>query len=141
MSMSGGMVMSPLMEEVALTLMFVALGLGAIGIGFGRLREGSAFQLHRWIMTWAMAINLIVIFLVMFPSMFLFYTDPNVNAFSPFSILQLVHGVVGFPAVVLGLMYVTRDLPQNLKKWMKITAILWLATIAIGAVVYITMPS
>jgi uncharacterized membrane protein YozB (DUF420 family) len=55
--------------------------------------------------------------------------------------LQIVHSAIGVPPVILTVMYLFNDLPQPTKKWMKITAILWLVSIVLGAVVYYTMPS
>ena len=81
------------------------------------------------------------VFLAMLPSLFSFYVPPNVKMVSPFSMLQLIHGGVGFPAIVLGLIHATGDLPTDTKKWMRLTAVLWLTSIAIGVSVYITMPS
>jgi len=60
---------------------------------------------------------------------------------SSFSVLQIIHMAIGFPAVVLSVMYVFNDLPQPTQKWMQITAVLWIMSIALGAVVYYTMAS
>jgi len=130
-----------LLEQESLTLTFVALGLGIIGMAFGRLRTKDSVVLHRWIMTGAVALNLISIFVVMFPSLFNYYTNTGMTMLSSFSILQIVHGVVGFPAVTMTIIYAFNDLPQKTKKWMLITALLWVTSIALGAIVYFTMPS
>jgi uncharacterized membrane protein YozB (DUF420 family) len=121
--------------------MFVALGLAILGIGYARLRNKESLQLHRWVMSGAIILTLISIFFVMFPSLIIYYIAPTINLFSSFSILQLVHSAIGVPPVILTVMYLFNDLPQPTKKWMKITAILWLVSIALGAVVYYTMPS
>ena len=92
-------------------------------------------------MTGAVTLNLIAILVVMFPSLIFFYIDPNVSFSSPFSILQIVHTAIGFPAFTLALIFVFNDLPTKTRKWMIITAALWFTSIALGAVVYFTMPN
>jgi uncharacterized membrane protein YozB (DUF420 family) len=135
------MVVPPLLEQESLMLIFVALGLGIVGMAYGKIKNKDSFQMHRWIMTGAVALNLIAILVVMLPSLVFFYIDPNVTATSPFSILQIIHSAVGFPAFTLALIFAFNDLPKNTKKWMIITAVLWLTSIALGAVVYFTMPN
>jgi uncharacterized membrane protein YozB (DUF420 family) len=130
-----------LLEQESLMLIFVALGLGIIGMGFGRIRNRDFLQVHRWIMTGAVTLNLVAIFVVMFPSLYSFYTAQNTNAYSGFSVLQIIHSVLGFPAITAALIFSFNDLPRGTRKWMLITAILWLTSIALGAIVYITMPS
>ena len=122
-------------------LIFVALGLGIIGMAFGRIKNKDSFQLHRWIMTGAVALNFIAIIVVMFPSLVFFYIDPNVTITSQFSILQIIHAMVGFPAFTMAMIFAFNDLPRKTKKWMVLTAVLWLTSIALGAVVYFTMPN
>ena len=143
MSMGGGtsILIPPLLQQESLTLVFVALGIGIIGMAFGKIRNKDSLQLHRWIMTGAVGLNLIAILVVMFPSLVIFYINPNVNASSSFSILQIIHSVIGFPAFTMAMLFAFNDLPKNTKKWMVATAILWLLSIALGAIVYFTMPS
>ncbi len=138
---SGFNYMNSFLVQESISLMFVALGLAILGIGYGRLKTKEALQLHRWVMSGAVILNLISIFLVMVPSLFLYYIDLSNSVSSGFSILQIVHSVEGIPAVILSVMYLFNDLPQPTKKWMRITAVLWLTSIALGAAVYYTMPS
>jgi hypothetical protein len=49
--------MNPLLEQESLTLVFVALGLGIIGMAFGRIKTKDSLHLHRWTMTGAIALN------------------------------------------------------------------------------------
>jgi hypothetical protein len=114
MSMNLGTAISPLLQQESLTLVFVSLGLGIIGMAFGRIKNKDSFQLHRWIMTGSIALNLIAIFVVMFPSLYIFYSNPSRSVVSSFSILQIVHIIVGFPATVLALLFAFKDLPQQL---------------------------
>ena len=141
MNTSTNLVIPPLLAQEGLMLVFVALGLGIIGFAFGKIKNKDSFQLHRWIMTGAVGLTLVATLVVMLPSFVFFYINPNMNVTSTFSIIQLVHSIIGFPAMALTLIFAFNDLPKNTKKWMVITAILWLTSIALGAVVYFTMPN
>lgn len=136
-----GMTISPLLEQESMTIIFVALGLGIVGMGFGKIKSKDSLRLHRWIMTGAVVLNLIAIFIVMFPSLYIYYITAGVDMFSSFSILQMVHGIIGFPAVTMALIFSFNDLPKQTRKWMIATAVLWVTSIALGAIVYFTMPS
>ena len=127
-------------SQTVLTLMLVVLGIVAIGIGFGHLTKTKESLLqHRWTLTVAVALTLSAIFLVMLPSAFLYYIDPDVQFLSSLSITTIVHSALGAPAVVTALIYVFGDLPSQVKKWMRITAVLWVATLAIGVVMFLQM--
>lgn len=120
MSMNAGgstsLVVPPLLQQESLMLIFVALGLGIVGMAFGRIKNKDSFQLHRWIMTGAVALNLIAILVVMLPSLFFFYTNyPYANISSPFSILQIIHSAVGFPAFTMALTFAFNDFKTNKK--------------------------
>lgn len=144
MSMSVGSTINYLnsfLLQESISLMFVALGLVILGIGYARLRSKESLQLHRWVMGGATVLTLVSIFFVMFPALIIYYIAPSISFFSSFSILQIVHSAIGVPPVILTVMYLFNDLPKPTKKWMKITAILWLVSIALGAVVFYTMPS
>ncbi len=138
---SGFNYMNSFLVQESIALMFVALGLAILGIGYGRLKTKEALQLHRWVMSGAVILNLISIFFVMVPSGYLYYINLSNSVASGFSILQIIHSVEGIPAVILSVMYLFNDLPQPTKKWMRITAVFWITSIALGAVVYYTMPS
>jgi uncharacterized membrane protein YozB (DUF420 family) len=133
--------LTPSLVQESISLMFVALGLAILGIGYARLRSKESLQLHRWVMGGATVLTLVSIFFVMFPALIIYYIAPSVSFFSSFSVLQVVHSAIGVPPVILTVMYLFNDLPQPTKKWMKVTAILWLVSIVLGAVVYYTMPS
>ena len=133
--------MNSFLVQESIALMFVALGLVILGIGYARIKTKESLQLHRWVMSGAVVLTVTAIFFVMFPSLFIYYTTISNNALSGFSILQLVHSAEGVPAVILSAMYLFNDLPQPTRKWMKITAVLWIVSIVLGAAVYYTMPS
>jgi uncharacterized membrane protein YozB (DUF420 family) len=133
--------LNPFLVQESITLMFVALGLAIIGVGYARIKIGEYLKLHRWIMSGAVILTLISVFFVMFPALIIYYIDPINSFFSSFSILQITHSAIGVPAVILTVMYLFNDLPQTTKKWMRIAVVLYLTSIALGAVVYYTMPS
>ena len=133
--------LNPFLQQESLGLMFVALGLAIIGMGYGRLRSKESLVMHRWIMSGAIILNLASILLVMLPSMFQYYTNLNVNYASTFSVLQVVHAIVGGPTVTLTMLFLFKDLPQPTARWMQITAVLWVLSVVVGAAVYYTMPS
>jgi len=141
MGASSNLVIPPLLAQESLTLIFVALGLSVIGFAFGKIKVKDSLQLHRWIMTGAVGLTLIATLIVMLPSLVFYYINPNMNTTSAFSILQIFHSIIGFPAMALTIIFALNDLPKNTKKWMIITAILWITSIALGAVVYFTMPN
>ncbi len=121
--------------------MFVALGLAIVGFGYGRLKSKEGLQMHRWIMSGAVILTIVATLLVMVPSLYLYYLVPEVDVFSGFSILQIIHSIAGIPTLILSILFVFNRLPQPTKTWMRITAALWILGIVLGAVVYYTMPS
>jgi len=122
--------------------MFVVLGILLIGVGFGRLsKDKQSIRLHRWTLTTALTLTLAAAFLVMVPSAFRFYIDPDVEFFSSLSIVTLIHAAVGAPAAVSALIYAFGDLPVNVRKWMRITATLWIAALVLGVVMFLQMLS
>jgi uncharacterized membrane protein YozB (DUF420 family) len=127
-------------SQTTLTLMLVVLGVVAIGIAFGYLTKTKESLLqHRWTLTVAVVLTLGAVFLVMLPSAFLYYIDPDVQFFSSLSITTIVHSALGVPAVVTALIYVFGDLPTKVKKWMRVTAVLWVATLVLGVVMFLQM--
>jgi len=140
MYMGGLAISKPLLEQISLATISVALGFGIIGMAFRNKERTESLQLHKRMMTGAVAFNLIGIFIVMFPSIVGFYINPFINDASSFSFLQIIHAIVGFPAVTLALIFAFNDLPKNTKKWMRATAILWLTSIALGAIIFFTIP-
>ena len=133
--------MNNFLVQESISLMFVALGLAIIGFGYARLKTKESFQMHRWVMSGAIILTFASILFVMVPSLYFYYVTPSIDFFSNFSILQIIHSVLGIPALALSVLYLFNHLPQPTKRWMRITAALWIAGIVLGAVVYYTMPS
>ena len=128
------------LSQATLMLMFVVLGLLLNGIGFGRIvKTKESLLYHRWILSAAVVLTLLAVFLVMLPSAFRFYIDPDVMFFSNVSITTVIHGIVGIPAVATAVIYAFGDLPKKIRKWMRLTAILWIADIGLGVVLFLQM--
>jgi uncharacterized membrane protein YozB (DUF420 family) len=77
----------------------------------------------------------------MIPSLYLYYAVPDIDFFSGFSVLQIIHSILGVPMLALSLMFLFNRMPKPVKRWMQITAALWIVGIVLGAFVYYTMPS
>jgi len=131
--------LSPIISETVLMLMLVALGLSLVGIGFGRVKSKEGLMQHRWTMSAAVIINLVAVVLVMLPTFFSYYTDPDVMVFSSLSLTTIIHGITGVPVVLTGLVYAFGKLPEKPKSWMRATAFLWIANIVIGLVLFLQM--
>jgi uncharacterized membrane protein YozB (DUF420 family) len=128
------------LSQLTLTLMFVVLGILLMGIGFGFLAKSKESLLqHRWSMTVVIIIASAAIFLVMVPSAFRFYIDPDVEFFSTLSIMTIIHGVIGVPAIVIGVIYALGDLPQKTKSWMRWAAAFWVISLLLGVIVFLEM--
>ena len=120
--------------------MFVVLGMTLIGISLGSVTKTKEKLLqHRWALSAAIALTLGAVFLVMVPSAFTFYIDPDVEFLSALSCTTIIHGILGVLAVTSGLIYAFGDLPQNVRKWMRITAVLWLADLGLGVPLFFQM--
>ncbi len=131
---------SPVVSQISLTLMFVVLGIILIGIGFGYMVKNKEILLqHRWTLSVAAVLTIIVLSLVMLPTFTRFYSDPDVESLSPISITTLVHTAVGVPALITAVTYAFGRLPKNVKKWMRWTAFLWIVTMILGIVMFLQM--
>jgi uncharacterized membrane protein YozB (DUF420 family) len=129
-------------SQLAITVMFVVLGILLIGFSYSRItKTKDSILQHRWTITSAVILALAVILLVMVPAAFRFYIDPDLMFLEPLSLTTLVHFIIGVPTVVTALIYVFGDLPVNVKKWMRIAAVLWLASLVLGVVVFLQMLS
>jgi uncharacterized membrane protein YozB (DUF420 family) len=76
----------------------------------------------------------------MLPSLVRYYGDTDVEFFSSLSGVTLLHAVVGAPAIIMATYYAFGILPKkNVKKWMRWTAALWIASFAIGIFLFLQM--
>jgi uncharacterized membrane protein YozB (DUF420 family) len=131
----------PVVSQTIMTVMLVSLGILLMGIGYGYIGKSKENLLqHRWTLSAAVALTLGAVFLGMLPSFVRYYIDSDVQFFSALSGTTILHAVVSIPAIVLGTVYAFGRLPKkNLKKWMRLTAVLWVATIIIGVVLFLQM--
>jgi hypothetical protein len=132
---------SPALSQLTLTVMLVTLGIAIIGISFGRLKTKASLIRHRWTLTAAVALTIGTVFFVMLPTAFRFYIDPDVQVLGSLSLTTVVHGVLGVFASVTALIYVLGDLPSKVKRWMRVTAVLWFSALAMGVVLFLQMLS
>lgn len=131
---------SPIVSQTTLTIMLVVLGMVLIGIGFGffiKSKEGR-FE-HRWVLSASLALTLGGILLVMLPAMINYYLDPDVDFFSSLSTTTIIHGIVGLPTITTSLIYAFGRLPKKIKKWMRITAFLWIISTLLGILLFLQM--
>jgi uncharacterized membrane protein YozB (DUF420 family) len=129
-----------IVSETSLTLMLVVLGVLFIGISYGGFAKSKErILLHRWSMSVTVVLAIGVILLVMLPSAFNFYVDPNLQFFSSLSIITFIHAVAGVFAITLGLIYALGDLPQKVKQWMRWAAIFWAISLGLGLFVFLEM--
>jgi uncharacterized membrane protein YozB (DUF420 family) len=102
------------------------------------------FKKHGKIMTWAVALHLIVILGIMVPS-FVAAVIPEyiiANTFGAISLVSLVHVPLGIAAVSFGVWFVLKWRQQGLagcsnrRRKMFLTMIIWLASISLGMILY-----
>ena len=141
MSMTTVPYLNSFLVTESITLMFVALGLSIVGFAYAKLKTPESLKLHRYIMSGAIILTFISMFAVMIPSLYFYYALPQGSLTSGFSILQIIHSIESIPTAALSVMFLANRLPQPTGRWMRIMAGLWLVSIALGAVVFYTMPS
>ncbi|MFB3888007.1 MAG: hypothetical protein ACE14S_00830 [Candidatus Bathyarchaeia archaeon] len=131
---------SPVLSQTVLTLMFVVLGVLLVGIGFGYVvKNKEALRQHRFALTTVLILTLIPTAAVMIPTMIRFYTDPDVMVYSSISLTQMVHAAVSIPALATAVIYAFGKLPGNVKKGMRWTAALWIASMVLGVLIFLQM--
>ena len=131
---------APVLSQTSLNIMLVVLGLLLVGIGFGYVvKNKDAFRQHRYMLTSVLILALIPILSVMIPAMYLFYTDSDVMISSSISITQIIHTLVSIPALATASIYAVGKLPKNVKKGMRWTAGLWIASLVLGILIFLQM--
>lgn len=131
---------SPVMSQTVLTLMFVVLGIMLVGVGYayaGKSKE--SLKQHQWTLTVSLALALIPVFGVMIPTLITFYTDPDVLVLSSISITQIAHATVSVPALATAAVYALGKLPADVKRAMRWTVALWIASLVLGVVMFLQM--
>ncbi len=131
---------SPVVSQTVLTLMFVALGILVVGIGFGYIvKSKESISQHRFTLSTVLILTLVPVVLVMVPTMYRFYVDPDVMVFSSISVTQVIHAVFSIPALMTASLYAFGRLPSNVKKGMRWTAALWFASMILGVLLFLQM--
>ncbi len=129
-----------IVSQTTLSFMFVGLGILVIGLGYGLfVKTKDRLLLHRWDMSVAIALSSSAILLVMMPTAFNYFTDPNLQFPSSLSILTIIHAIIGVPAVTLGLIYSFGDLPQKVRFWMRWATVFWVASLILGITLFMKM--
>jgi uncharacterized membrane protein YozB (DUF420 family) len=131
----------PVVSQTVMSIMLVILGVLLVGIGFGYLTKSKENLLqHRWALSAAVALTLCAIFFVMLPSFVRYYIDPDVEFYSTLSAVTIIHTIIAVPAVISGTFYLFGIIPKNnLKKWMRVTAALWIASFIVGLILFLQM--
>jgi uncharacterized membrane protein YozB (DUF420 family) len=120
--------------------MLVVLGMLLVGIGFGyAVKNKEAIMQHKWILTTVLALTLIPVLLVMSPTMYRFYTDPDVIPLSSISVTQIVHTAVSIPALATAVIFASGKMPKNIKKGMRWAALFWIASMVLGVLLFLQM--
>ncbi len=131
---------SVVVSQSTLTLMLVVLGLLLLAIGSGLLLKNRESLLqHRWGMTIAVALTLAAILLVMVPSAYTFYTDPELLLFSSLSVITIIHIAISVPAVALGLLFAVGARTKKTKTWMRLAAAFWVVSLLLGVILFFVM--
>ncbi len=131
----------PVVSQTIMSIMLVSLGVFLMGVGFGYLVKTRENLLqHRWILSAAVLLTLGALFFGMLPSFIRYYGDTDVEFYSSLSGVTLLHAIIGAPAIIIATYYAFGILPKtNLKKWMRVAALFWIASIVIGVVLFLQM--
>ncbi len=121
-------------------VMLVAFGIAIVGSGFGAfLKNKENLRMHRWVLSAAVLLGFGTILLVMLPTLYNFYTDPDVEALSALSIVTIIHGILGFPAIVAGVVFLSGDLPGRIRYWMRVAILFWIVGTLSGLLLFLQM--
>jgi uncharacterized membrane protein YozB (DUF420 family) len=128
-----------LVATSSLILQLIVLGLLLLGFNFKRKK---LYRQHGFLMSAAVLIHLISILVVMVPSFgAIVFFETGLSTY--IVVLSIVHGLLGLSAFILGLWLVAfwrfRQSPQKCftkKKAMRLTIILWITAIILGAILY-----
>ena len=128
-----------LVATSSLVLQLIVLGLLLLGYNFKRQKK---YRKHGFSMFAAVLIHLITILVVMVPSFgAIIFFETGLPSY--IVALSVVHGLLGLLAFIFGLWLVAswrfRVSPQNCfpkKKFMRVTIIIWITAIILGAAMY-----
>lgn len=91
---------------------------------------------HSRIMTAVVILNAAGLIFVMAPSLFIYLTLPlEIFSFSMFS--TSLHVLTGICAIATGMAFILDKKPLNLRLWMRISFLLWVASFILGFLIYL----
>ncbi len=94
------------------------------------------FTGHSRIMTAVVILNAAGLILVMAPSLFRYLTSPlEIFSFAMFS--TSLHVLLGISAVATGIAFVLNKKPPNVRLWMRLSLLFWVASFILGFLLYL----
>jgi len=111
-------------SDLNLMLQIVVFIILLIGVKFVREKTPRVLKRHERFMTYAVALNIVSILLVMGPS---FVTNFSAVLAEPSTInfpLTLIHHFLGIVAEILGIMFVFKKF-GNVRMWMRLIMSIW----------------
>jgi len=134
---------APFISDVSLLLMLLTAMLFTLGWWLAIRRH---YEAHRWVQTFTVALNTIVVAVVMISSFILFLLPgiPGKLGEGSYGITTL-HALIGLASVILGVYLVLGGnglLPKRLrytryKRWMRLSYALYVLSTLLGVVIYI----
>ena len=128
--------------DLNLLLQLGTLGIILVGVRYGRRKKPGSVWKHWSIMGVAGFLNLIGLASVMAPALEGFIMNKP-DFLSIWALTSLPHAALGvlvaIMVVCLGTLYFANDSPKNMKGWMLLTFMLWVANIALGISLYMQM--
>jgi len=134
---------APFISDLTLVLMLLTALLLTLG---WQLAVRRRYNAHRWVQTWAVVLNTVVVLIVMISSFVIFILPgiPGKLGVGSYGITT-VHALVGLVSLILGVYLVLGGnglLPKrlrytNYKRWMRTSYALYMLATLLGVVVYI----
>lgn len=133
---------APFISDVSLLLMLLTAVLFTVG---WRLAVHRLYDLHRWVQTFTVVLNTIVVAMVMVTSFILFILPGIPSKLGEGSYgITTIHALVGLASVILGVYLVLGGnglLPHrlrytNYKRWMRISYLLYMLSTLLGVMIY-----
>ncbi len=126
---------SSIASDLNLMLQIVVFIMLLIGVKFVKEKTPRGLKRHRRFMTYAVALNVISILLVMGPSFVANFSavlaEPSTISFP----LTLIHHSLGIVAEILGIIFVFKKF-GNVRMWMRLTMSTWVISFILGMVFY-----
>lgn len=114
-------------------LQLVIFALFLIGILYSKRRVD--IKKHRLFMGLATILQVFAIILIMGRAFFSYVGFLVERFYQATPIVTWAHGITGGLAVVLGIIFLLRH-PRKIRLWMRITAVLWVISLALGTFYY-----